>query len=145
MSWREMLRPPEITTQVISIFHSVFDFHSISQHHQRNRLQSCNMTYIHSIPSSLEQLPLEVRYAIVDLLGVDSRKHLALANHRIRNICIPILFRCVSFDFSSAGFDAMRQLAASRLACYVKSFRYYYAPCHLRSCTTPRLTCHQTD
>lgn len=74
--------------------------------------------------SSLETLPTETLYNIVDLLVPWEIKYLSRASKRLREACLPTLFRCVKFQFSEAGFDGLKELKESAARYHVVSFTY---------------------
>jgi hypothetical protein len=72
----------------------------------------------------LEILPTEILYEIVDYLHGWELKGLSCVNKWMRGICLPSLFRKVSFEFSEDGFYGLEELLQSHLCSYVASFRY---------------------
>lgn len=72
----------------------------------------------------LEILPPEILYKIVDYLHGWELKSLSSVNKWMRDICLPSLFRKVSFEFSKDGFDGLEELLQSHLCSYVASFQY---------------------
>ena len=74
---------------------------------------------------SLNHLPLELLHTIINSLDFDSLGMLSLVNRKIRAACVPVLFECVSFTFSSESFKSLRELAMSHISQHVKLFQYY--------------------
>lgn len=78
--------------------------------------------------SLLEHLPLELLQAILEELDFASLANLSLVNKAIRSLCLPFLFQCVSFTFSTADFDSLMKLVLSPIGSYVKALKYYTPP-----------------
>ena len=72
----------------------------------------------------LEFLPTEILYKIVEYLHGWQVKGLSCVNRRIRDVCLPSLFRKVSFEFSEDGFDGLAGLLQSHLCPFIVSFQY---------------------
>jgi hypothetical protein len=72
----------------------------------------------------LELLPNEILYMVVQLLCMYDVGHLAFTSNRLREVCIPYLFRNVRFSFSSSGFGELRRLLLSDVRQNVVSFTY---------------------
>jgi hypothetical protein len=92
----------------------------------------------------LEALPTEILQAIVDLLPLWDIKSMSGANKRLRQACLSPLFRCVRFEFSLAGIEALERLSVSDIQRHIITFTYevpellktgtcvhYYAGCIL--------------
>jgi hypothetical protein len=61
---------------------------------------------------------------IIDLLLPWEVKKLCRANKRLREACLPPLFRRVEFKFSEAGFNELKTLMKSDARYHVVSFTY---------------------
>ena len=72
----------------------------------------------------LETLPTEISRIIINLLSPWDVKNLSRASKRLREVCLPSLFRCVEFQFSEAGFNGLKSLLKSDTRYYVISFNY---------------------
>ncbi|KAJ5183278.1 hypothetical protein N7492_000894 [Penicillium capsulatum] len=78
-----------------------------------------------SLPSAfLEFFPTEILYSIVKYLYFWEVKSLSCVSRRMRDVCVPTLFRNISFEFSDAGFDVLESLLQSQLRQYVASIEY---------------------
>lgn len=75
-------------------------------------------------PTRLGLLPTEILYVVVEHLFVQDMRHLSCASGRLREVCMPNLFRNVRFPFSDSGFDGLRRLLLSDVRHYVVSFTY---------------------
>ena len=60
--------------------------------------------------NGLELLPTEILYGIVKRLDSRAIKKLSCISRRMRDVCLPSLFRRVSIEFSNAGFDVLENL-----------------------------------
>jgi hypothetical protein len=80
----------------------------------------------------LESLPTEILRDIVDLLPLQDIKQLSCASKRLREICLPPLFRRVNVEFSQAGFENLSDILKSDVRYHVVSFTYI-APDLLRT------------
>jgi hypothetical protein len=70
-----------------------------------------------------ETLTAEALYVVIDLLSLSEIKQLSCTNTRLREACLPFLFRYVKFQFSEAGFDDLRSLLSDARQ-HVVSFTY---------------------
>ncbi|KAH8799386.1 hypothetical protein F5884DRAFT_811731 [Xylogone sp. PMI_703] len=87
-------------------------------------LGSVQMTIDPAKRSRLENLPPEISRVIIDLLAPWNVKNLSLSSKRLREVCLPSLFRSVEFPFSDAGFDGLKSLMKSDARYHVASFTY---------------------
>jgi hypothetical protein len=74
--------------------------------------------------SRLETVPTETLCTIVNLLPLWYVKDLSCVSKRLREACLPTLFRNVKFHFSETGFDGLKNLMKSEARYYVVSFTY---------------------
>jgi hypothetical protein len=72
----------------------------------------------------LETLPTEIFRIIIDLLTPWNVKDLSRVSKRLRESCLPSLFRRVEFQFSEAGFDGLKSLLKSDVRNHIVSFTY---------------------
>jgi hypothetical protein len=72
----------------------------------------------------LETLPTEISRIIIDFLRPWEVKDLSRASKRLREACLPSLFRRVEFQFSEAGFDGLKSLLKSDARNHIVSFTY---------------------
>jgi hypothetical protein len=72
----------------------------------------------------LETLPTEIFRIIIDFLTPWVVKDLSRASKRLRESCLPSLFRRVKFQFSEAGFDGLKSLLKSDARNHIVSFTY---------------------
>ncbi|KAJ9298524.1 hypothetical protein DTO271G3_3491 [Paecilomyces variotii] len=72
----------------------------------------------------LDLLPTEILYDIRDLLQIQDLKHLSRVSKKLRQICLPLLFHEVEFQFSKSGFDQLRNFSESEVRLYTVSFIY---------------------
>jgi hypothetical protein len=72
----------------------------------------------------LETLPTEIFRIILDFLRRSDVKDLSRASKRLREACLPSLFRRVEFQFSEAGFDELKSLLKSDARNHIVSFTY---------------------
>ncbi|KAK8142117.1 hypothetical protein G3M48_009321 [Beauveria asiatica] len=72
----------------------------------------------------LERLPTEIIHAVVEFLEPWSIKKLSYTSKRLRQACLPTIFRRVKFEFSLAGIEGMKGLLKSNVRSYVTSFSY---------------------
>lgn len=72
--------------------------------------------------NGLELLPSEILFDIVKYLCNRETKTLSLVSKRMRDVCLPTLFRKVSIEFSTKGFDLLESLLKSSLHRYIVSF-----------------------
>jgi hypothetical protein len=61
----------------------------------------------------LEPLPPDILHSVVDLLPLPEIKNLSCAGTRLREACLPTLFRRVKFEFSEAGLGELRRILKS--------------------------------
>lgn len=74
--------------------------------------------------TSLELLPTELLLSIVDNLWASEVRELSLASKRLRNACLPSLFRVVAFQFSHAGFTKIQKLVQSSVRHHIVTITY---------------------
>jgi hypothetical protein len=72
----------------------------------------------------LETLPTEILRDIVDHLSFRDVEPLSLASRRLREVCLPSLFRRVKFEFSEVGFERLETIIGSDVRHHVVSFKY---------------------
>lgn len=66
--------------------------------------------------SRLETLPPEILHNAVELLPLSAIKALSCASKRLREVCLPTLFRRVKFEFSEAGLEELKGIVKSTYA-----------------------------
>lgn len=71
-----------------------------------------------------ETLTAEALYVVIGLLSLSEIKQLSCTNTRLREACLPFIFRHVKFPFSKAGFDDLKSLLESGARHHVVSFTY---------------------
>lgn len=71
-----------------------------------------------------EKLPTEILQAVAGLLPLWKVRDLSCASKRVRQACLPSLFRCVKFEFSQAGIEGLEGLLKSDARRHVASFTY---------------------
>jgi hypothetical protein len=74
--------------------------------------------------SRLETLPTEIFRIIINFLTPWAVKDLSRTSKRLREACLPSLFRRIEFQFSEAGFDGLKSLLKSDARNYIVSFTY---------------------
>lgn len=74
--------------------------------------------------NGLQMLPTEIFFGVAKYLDKRNLKKLSCVNRRVRDACLPFLFRKVSIEFSNAGFDLLESLLKSHLHRYIASFQY---------------------
>lgn len=74
--------------------------------------------------NGLELLPTEILYGIVKCLDNRAIKRLSCISRRMRDVCLPSLFRKVSIEYSHVGFDVLENLLQSHLHQYIVTFQY---------------------
>jgi hypothetical protein len=78
-------------------------------------------------PELTHRLPPDILYGVVDLLQLQEIKDMSCASTRMREACLPSLFRRVKFEFSEAGLRELRGiLNRCSLSCsllYVRTTR----------------------
>ncbi|KAG0644948.1 hypothetical protein D0Z07_9341 [Hyphodiscus hymeniophilus] len=72
----------------------------------------------------LETLPTEIFRIIINFLCPWDVKDLSRSSKRLREACLPSLFRRVKFQFSQAGFDGLKNLLKSDARNHIVSFTY---------------------
>lgn len=72
----------------------------------------------------MELLPTEILFGIVKCLDKRETKKLSVASKRMRDVCLPFLFRKASLEFSNEGFDLLESLLKSNLHRHIVSFEY---------------------
>ncbi|KAM3556917.1 hypothetical protein ARSEF4850_005305 [Beauveria asiatica] len=72
----------------------------------------------------LERLPTEIIHAVVEFLEPWSIEKLSYTSKRLRQACLPTIFRRVKFEFSLAGIEGMKGLLKSNVRSHVTSFSY---------------------
>ena len=72
----------------------------------------------------LESLPTEILRAIIDHLPLKDVEQLSCVSKRLREVCLPSLFRRVKFEFSQAGFEQLESIVESDVRYHVVSFTY---------------------
>ena len=73
--------------------------------------------------NGMELLPTEILFGIVNLDNRETKK-LSHASRRIRDVCLPFLFRKVSIEFSNEAFDLLESLLKSNFHRYIVSLEY---------------------
>jgi hypothetical protein len=71
-----------------------------------------------------ETLTAEALFVVIGLLPLWEIKQLSCTSTRLREACLPFLFRHVKFRFSKSGFDDLRSLIDSEARQHVISFTY---------------------
>lgn len=71
----------------------------------------------------MELLPTEILFGIVNLDNRETKK-LSRASRRIRDVCLPFLFRKVSIEFSNEAFDLLESLLKLNFHRYIVSLEY---------------------
>lgn len=79
---------------------------------------------LRSLTPHFETLTAEPLHLIIDLLSLSDIKQLSSVNTRLREACLPFLFRHIKFQFSKIGFDDLRSLSNSDARHHVISFTY---------------------
>lgn len=74
--------------------------------------------------SRLEAVPAEISSTIITFLTSREVKDLSWVSKRLREACLPSLFRRVKFQFSEAGFVGLKSLMKSDARYHVVSFTY---------------------
>lgn len=72
----------------------------------------------------LDSFPSPILHVILNQVSFHQLKFLSYVNRRLREVCVPYLFREVKCRFSSQSFDNLRSLTSSKLCHYVVSFTY---------------------
>lgn len=72
----------------------------------------------------LDMLPLELLHMLVDHSLYLDIKHMSCVNKRLREACLPYLFRNVRYEFSDLGLSRLWRLLLSDLCRHVVSFTY---------------------
>ncbi|OBT47084.1 hypothetical protein VE00_03134 [Pseudogymnoascus sp. WSF 3629] len=72
----------------------------------------------------LKTLPTEILHAVVDHLAPWEIKRLSYTSKRLRQACLSILFRNVTFDFSLTRIEGLKDLLKSNVCSYIVSFTY---------------------
>ncbi|CBF84454.1 uncharacterized protein ANIA_11158 [Aspergillus nidulans FGSC A4] len=72
----------------------------------------------------MELLPTEILFDIVEHLCNRETKTLSLVSKRVRDVCLPVLFRKINIEFSTEGFDLLESLLKSSIRRYIVSFQY---------------------
>lgn len=70
----------------------------------------------------MELLLIEILFDIVRCLNSTETKTLSFVSKRMRDVCLPTLFRKVSIKFSTKGFDLLESLLKSSLYRYIIFF-----------------------
>lgn len=63
-------------------------------------------------------------HTVINLLPLSAIKDLSCASKRLRDACLPTLFRQVKFEFSEAGLGELSSILKSDVHCHVVSFTY---------------------
>lgn len=71
-----------------------------------------------------ELMPTEILFCVVNRLQIRDIRQFSRVNRRARDVCLPFLFRKISIEFSSAGFDKLNKILRSQLCRYILSFQY---------------------
>ena len=72
----------------------------------------------------LETLPTEILHAVINHLPLWQVKNLSCASKRLRQACLSILFRYVTFEFSQVGTEGLNNLLKSNVCSHIASFTY---------------------
>lgn len=72
----------------------------------------------------LERLPTEIIHAVVEFLAPWDVKSLSYTSRRLRQACLPRIFRRVKFEFSLTGIEKLKGLLKSDVRNHVRSFSY---------------------
>ncbi|ATY61392.1 F-box Skp2 [Cordyceps militaris] len=72
----------------------------------------------------LERLPTEIVHAVVGFLKPWDVKKLSYTSKRLRQACLPTIFRRVEFEFSLHGIGELKDLLKSDVRSHVRSFSY---------------------
>ncbi|KAM3522948.1 hypothetical protein MY4038_008392 [Beauveria bassiana] len=72
----------------------------------------------------LERLPTEIIHAVVEFLAPWDVKDLSYTSKRLRQACLPRIFRRVKFEFSLTGIEELKGLLKSDVRSHVRSFSY---------------------
>ena len=72
----------------------------------------------------IELLPNEILYGILKCLYSWEIKRFSCVSRRIRDVCLPSIFRKITCEFSKEGFDKLQALLQSNLRQHVVSFEY---------------------
>lgn len=86
----------------------------------------------------MELLPTEILFGVVKCLDNRDVKQLSRSSKRMRDVCLPFLFRKLSIEFSNEGFDLLEGILKSKLHRYIVAFEYF-APMLLNSGEGPRM------
>jgi hypothetical protein len=74
--------------------------------------------------SPLKDLPPDILHSVLDLAPLWHLKILSCASIRLRETCLPTLFRRVKFEFSEAGLRELGGILKSDVRCHIVSFTY---------------------
>jgi hypothetical protein len=75
-------------------------------------------------PELTHRLPPDILHGVVDLLRLQEIKDMSCDSTRMREACLPSLFRRVKFEFSEAGLRELRGILKLDVRCHVVSFTY---------------------
>ena len=114
-------------TDIFTDWSKVFFLHSLracllctSKHHLRT-LQKDPNTEIDCL-NNMELLPSEIIFGIVKYLDNREVKQLSRSSRRMRDVCLPSLFRKLSVKFSNKGLSLLESILKSNLDRYILSF-----------------------
>jgi len=72
----------------------------------------------------LDMLPLEIIFAIIDLLSMKDVMNLSQVNKYLRGSSLPYLFRRIAITFSLDGFKQLKEISESPIRLHVVSLKY---------------------
>lgn len=72
----------------------------------------------------LDTLPLEIIFAIIELLSTKDVMHLSQANKYLRGSSLPYVFRKIAITFSLDGFEQLKEISESPIHLHVVSLKY---------------------
>jgi hypothetical protein len=117
---KEAIKVLDITRQLLFEEYRLIEEYLLTQRKTDN-VAKCLET---SDTVDLESLPTEILRDIVDLLPLQDIEQLSCASKRLREICLPSLFRRVKVEFSQAGFEKLSDILKSDARYHVVSFTY---------------------
>ncbi|XWW97899.1 hypothetical protein V2A60_005895, partial [Cordyceps javanica] len=82
------------------------------------------MSFDNSRLTRLERLPTEIVQAVVGFLKPWDVKKLSYTSKRLRQACLPTIFRRVKFEFSLHGIEELKDLLKPGVRSHVRSFSY---------------------
>lgn len=87
-------------------------------------VHNSTMSIDNSRLTRLERLPTEIVHAVVGFLKPWDVKKLSYTSKRLRQACLPTIFRRVEFEFSLHGIGELKDLLKSDVRSHVRSFSY---------------------